>query len=496
MGGHKTMKKQLRAWGCALLALSFLPLAGCTGGTGDPGTDSSAQAPQESETTAAEETTLTEETTEPAVLPEVFEDYRIGTLNAADGLANTSNKKRFYNDAFNALSDVTGVTVGRGYELTWLAYDGAKKYLGNGNDYSGYWQGDGVFFTSAEILRIYPQAVYFRFAVKNIGGTEIKMTDVEKSGVEIVPAGRAIAAENFTNTFAYTGSGLSENKTISLTVVDSVRGGQDGAVWGDLLFRFDSKGNGTVTRLPDCTEVGTFTLGGTDVICPHSNAVSFSGVKYAPDDEFPLMYSNVYNTYSAQADRREGYCCVYRITRSGEKFTGELVQVLRIGFVSDGTLWRSFESGADVRPYGNFVVDAERGRLWAFVMRDKEKKTRFFSFDLPDVRAGEDGILPGVKVYTLTKEAILKQFDTEYINYMQGACMRDGLIYSVEGFTDAKKDSAPALRVIDTERGVQIAFADLYAHGFRIEPELVTFMGDTLLYSDNKGKLFSVSWGK
>lgn len=494
-------KKCLRI-GCLTAAvLICLPVFGCGQQGGEAQTTGTAE---------VEATTLPESGTEPAapetgtepaataapVVPEPLTDYRIGTINAADGKSNLTNKKRFYNEAYNALADVTGVTVTQGYELTWLAYDAAKKYLGNANDFSGYWQGNAVFFTSAEIRRAYPEAVYFRFAVKNIGGTEIKMTDVEKSDVRIVPAGTPIDAQAFANTFPYLGTGFTDRHTVTMTVMNSIPGGQDGAVYGDLLFRFDSKGKGTVLRLPDGTAAGTIVLERTDLICPHGNSVTFGAEKYAETDEFPLLYSNVYNTYASAADRREGTCCVYRITRSGANFRGELVQVIRIGFAGDLSLWSSLENGGDVRPYGNFVVDAERNQLWAFVMRDKEKKTRFFSFALPPVSAGEDGILAGVRVVTLGKDEILTQFDTEYMNYMQGACIRNGLIYSVEGFTDAKKSSAPALRVIDTGKKAQVARVDLYGNGYRIEPELLSFFGNQLIYSDNKGKTFAVTFGK
>ena len=479
-------------------ALLLLPLASCGGQTEESAATASApeQSPTELPTelpTEAPTEPPTEASTETPDVPEPLTDYRIGTINAADGKANTSNKTRFYNEAYNRLADVTGVTVGSGYELTWLAYDGAKKYVGNGNDNSGYWQGDGVYFTSGEILRIYPQAVYFRFAVRKMGGSTITMTDVEKSAVTIVPAGTAIDAAAAAHTFSYAGS-FSADKKITLTPLENIGGGQDGAAYGGFLFRFNSKGQGTVTRLSDGAETGTVTLEGTAQICPHGNSVTFGAEKYDASDEFPLLYSNVYNTYASAADRREGVCCVYRLVRSGENFTGKLVQVLRVGFAREKGLWLS-ETGTDVRPYGNFAVDAEQGKLWVFVMRDAPKQTRFFGFDLPPVTAGETGEFGSAKVVTLRAEDIKSQFDTDYVHYMQGACARNGILYSVEGFTNAKSSAAPALRVIDLAAGKQVAFADLYAAGYLIEPELITFDGSRLLYSDNKGKLFEISFG-
>ena len=135
------------------------------------------------------------------------------------------------------------------------------------------------------------------------------------------------------------------------TYLTKIIGGQDGAIFGEYLFRFEYYGTGCVYRVRDILEAKTekvsplcsFELDKKDIICPHSNSVSFGKEYYCEGDEFPLLYSNVYNNYSKTDDKRIGVCCVYRIKRTeagADKFTSELVQVIEVGFVEDATLWK------------------------------------------------------------------------------------------------------------------------------------------------------------
>lgn len=476
----------------ALLSLFFIA-SGCAGtDAGDRGTSETLPVtdPDITETagtdlpaeTSAE--TFAEIGTE---FREIAAEYRIGTIAAKDGTDNLSNKTRIFNPEYISVADAAGVTVNEGYQLTWLAYGEDRNYLGNGNNYSGWWQDDGAAVMTSDILRFCPGAVWFRYAVKNVKGTDMTMADVERSGVTLVAAGSQVISEK---TFSYSGTGFSENKTVTVSQLASIPAGQDGAVWGDRLFRFGKDGTGKVISLPGLEVIGDITMDKTDLICPHSNSVSFGTKYYSPDDEFPLLYSNVYNNYASAADRRVGYCCVYRIVRDGNTFTASLVQVIRIGFADDLSLWASKADGGDVRPYGNFVADDKNDVLFAFVMRDGDKTTRVFSFDLPDVQTGEEEIIPGVRTVTLGKDDVRDVFDGEYSHYLQGSAVRDGLILSLEGFTNAKKDSPPAIRVFDTKTCSEVGFADLFGNGFVTEPELITVYGDQILYSDSKGRLY------
>lgn len=278
--------------------------------------------------------------------------------------------------------------------------------------------------------------------------------------------------------------------TAKFTPLGSVHKGQDGAIWNGCIFRFNGKGQCWVYDLTTMEPMGEFTLDKADRICPHSNAVFFGREYYAAGDEFPILYSNVYNNYPGQL---AGTCCAYRITRENGKFTSRLVQVIRVGF-TDTPLWRS-ENDEDIRPYGNFVMDGEN--LWAYVMRDESRTTRFFRFPMPKITDGEPDTKRGVPVVTLGEQDIAEQFDECYVNFMQGGICHNGLIYSVEGFTvPNQRKATPAMRIFDTKAKKQVLHLDLAAMGLIVEPEFVAVYNGHFYYADHDGNFYSVTFGK
>ena len=203
---------------------------------------------------------------------------------------------------------------------------------------------------------------------------------------------------------------------MQITQIAKIKGSQDGAIFGNYLFRFDTRGQCNVYNMADFKKsdeiqasvpVDSFVLDKAEVIVPHSNAVCFGTEYYAEGDEFPLLYSNIYNNYAKAEDPLVGVCCVYRIQREDNKFTTTLVQVIKVGFVNDYNLWRSSTEPADVRPYGNFTIDTETNMLYAFTMRDAAKATRYFAFDMPKLADGVFNEKYGVNVVTLSGMRIL-----------------------------------------------------------------------------------------
>lgn len=171
--------------------------------------------------------------------------------------------------------------------------------------------------------------------------------------------------------------------------ITTISGGQDGAIWGDYLFRFDSRGNCNVydiSSIPDnpdkeLSPLSAFRLDKADVIAPHSNTVMFGNEYYSSDDKYPLLYSNIYNNYANSHNPLKGVCCVYRLKQNGQYFSTTLVQLIEIGFV-DSEYWSS-ATMKDVRPYGNFTIDCEKSVYYAFTMHDESKTARYFAFKLP-----------------------------------------------------------------------------------------------------------------
>jgi hypothetical protein len=278
--------------------------------------------------------------------------------------------------------------------------------------------------------------------------------------------------------------------------IGNIKGGQDGAIFGSLLFRFDTLGNCTIYDLKDLNEgqdnqlkvVGEFRLDQAEKIVPHSNAVCFGCEFFSEDDEFPLLYSNIYNNYAKEENKMIGVCLVYRIERQGGAFKSTLVQMIEIGFCEDANLWKDCADMHGVRPYGNFVVDKDTKSYWAFVMRDEQKTTRYFRFNLPSVKDGEvDGRL-NIKKVVLNKEDILEYFDCNYHHFIQGASLNNGKIYSTEGFKN-NLVNRPAIRIIDLKKRQETHFG-IMEQGFINEPEFIDFYGDKCLYSDYEGNLY------
>ena len=282
---------------------------------------------------------------------------------------------------------------------------------------------------------------------------------------------------------------------VDIKPLGRMKGGQDGAIFGDYLFRFGSRGHGYAYDLgnlgesEELTPIAEFDLDKSDIIAPHSNAVVFGIEKYSGEDEFPLLYSNIYNNYSKCEDKLVGVTCVYRIRPDGESFTTELVQLIEIGFTDDEELWRSGGDTPDVRPYGNFVIDRDRGLYIGFVMRDADRTTRYFAFDLPRLADGTPDEVYGVNRVVLTPDDIRWQFDTLYHNYIQGATCHGGKVYSVEGFHE---NIHPAVRVIDTEEGRQLLYNDFFLSGQPKEAEFIDFYRGRCIYSDAEGNIFEL----
>ena len=281
--------------------------------------------------------------------------------------------------------------------------------------------------------------------------------------------------------------------------IAKIQGGQDGAIWKDELFRFNTKGECTVydlkeidsEKVKELEPIGRFTLDKADIIAPHSNAVFWGVEFFDPSDEYPLLYANIYNNYAKAEDKLTGVCCAYRVEKTESGFKTTLVQLIEIGFTDDPALWRAFPDRDGVRPYGNFVIDREGGYYYAFVMRTEALGTRYFKFKIPHFRDGEIDSVFGVRRAVLTAEDICDSFDCPYHRFIQGATLHGGYIYSTEGF-DGDEINRPAIRVIDLSEKCERLYVDLMENGYKAEPEMIDFHGDSCYYSDAKGNFYKL----
>ena len=287
---------------------------------------------------------------------------------------------------------------------------------------------------------------------------------------------------------------------MKLNQIATIIKGQDGVVWKNEIFRFDHLGNCNVYNLNELVSgeitnlnpTATFTLDKAELIMPHSNATFWGAHYYAKSDEFPLLYTNVYNSPANFNDNIMGACCVYRLERNGNGFITTLVQIIQIGFTEDCNLWKASPEKHGVRPYGNFVIDREQGFYHAFVMRNEELGTRHFKFKIPPITKGYMDPNYNVKRVILTKEDILEQFDCPFQNYVQGATIYNGKLYSTEGFSDSV--IRPAIRVINLNNRKEEKHVDLWEMGYHIEPEFIDFENGVCYYGDSEGNLYTIEF--
>ena len=276
---------------------------------------------------------------------------------------------------------------------------------------------------------------------------------------------------------------------MKLTSLGNIYGGQDGAIWNGILFKFDGTGVCKIYDVNGFKEISSLTL--DTPLIPHSNAVTFGNDYFEEDDEFPILYTNVYNNYDGKENPHKGTCLAFRIQRSGNNFSFTLKQIIKIGFCEDTDIWCSPDG--DIRPFGNFVVDRDNNKYYAFNMMDGIKKSRYFVFDMPKLTDGVIDEKTGVRTVTLQKEDIIKHFDLDYHNYLQGATVYKGKIYSVEGGT--KSEGCPAvIRIIDPVEGKQEFFAFFRDYIEDFEPEYIDFYKDVCYYGDNYGHLYTIEF--
>lgn len=246
----------------------------------------------------------------------------------------------------------------------------------------------------------------------------------------------------------------------------TVQGGspQSAVVQFPYLFYFGSGGYVKVIDISASVivELGNFALEEIGGIAPHCNVAFFGTNKYDPDDLFPVVYVNAY-----QSTLPNGTLYGYRIqmTESGgvKTFTFTLVQTITVGFTDQ----EDWADQSDSRPYGNFVCDTDNGILYAYVIRDTLDLTRFFSFAMPDLSSAS---------VTLVAGDVIETFDTEYFNIIQDNAYDDGNIYISHGTTNGGK-----IECVSTVKQKRVSTIDLTLLEDNKEPEICAVYNGKML---------------
>lgn len=238
---------------------------------------------------------------------------------------------------------------------------------------------------------------------------------------------------------------------------DSSKMGEQGAsVFGDYLFQFLSHEKAVYIynlKTKSLEEYVTYDIERGS----HCTNASFSNVFYDPNDEFPLLYvsgSNigVYN-----------YIEVFRVERNnGFKLTHIQEIILPASSEKNNLYWQ------------NVVIDNENNYMYVYASTNGAQIAKF---NIPDFKQPK---------ITLTDNDILEQYSFESFRSQQGAVIKNGFLYVIEGIPAQQHISN--LRIIDLVNKKQLYKFNLLELGFNYETEGLAFYKNQLLVTTYYGQ--------
>lgn len=377
-------------------------------------------------------------------------DFSVANVVSSDGtsrqvLNRLSNTKTFKVPRNTTIS----VDADSEWYILALQHDAAGAYLGR---YTSDWAKE-IYFSAD---------VYIKLTAKyGSDGTQEINTDAY---VESLLS--ALSCEKSEGAYTYDGAKIELGNTYTALNTGLPTLHQDGAIYGDAIIEVGSTGYYTVQNIDGLVLKEQTALDQRESIAPHANSVCFGTERYDVGDNFPIFYNNAYNNTALP----KGACYAYRLKND---YTTTLLQSIQIGFTADN-IW---SDGNDIRPYGNFIVDTDNNKLYAFTMKDDIQKTRFFKFALPTLSQGSSVIL-GVS-------DIEDYFDVDYMYLLQGACYFNGKIYATSG-NDSVRAGSSKLNVVNLSNKTIETVVSLSQ--FFAEPETIfvrknkLYIGQTKLF--------------
>lgn len=147
-----------------------------------------------------------------------------------------------------------------------------------------------------------------------------------------------------------------------------------------------------------------------------------------------------------------------------------------------------------VEPVLIWVVDRERGLVYSVVRTERTLKSKGYAlntikeFVLPQISKGKDIIL--------TEKDVKNKFIVKFPSVLQGAAIKDGVLYIVTGYQQSfssRPNSKRAIQVIDLKKKVLLKTIDL-TYLTTNEPEGMDFYrGKALLYCGQEGGIYEVN---
>lgn len=366
-------------------------------------------------------------------------DFGYGTIETANG-ATTYNTSRLNTCKIIRIPGGTSIKLDNQWMMLAFAYSENGAYSGR---FVANWT-DAVYF---------PADTYARLIFKNDSLSTLTTVNEIKSLISNTSITRD------TGNFVYSGNKVELEFKYSAVNTGLPTFGQDGASYDDNYITFNNSGYYKVyTMNGDLLKTST-ALDQVATYAPHANSVCFGNERYEESDKYPLLYVNAYNNTTLPL----GACYVYRLL---DNMTTTLEQQIIIDFTSE-PIWAG--DGESVRPYGNFIVDTDNSKLYAYVMIDSLNVTRFFKFNLPKLSDGA--------IIHLSEEDIEDYFDIEWMYYMQGVTYYNNKIYASCGFS---RDDCKLYAIDLINKRIS---SDIPLGGFVGEPETVLVYNNELYVS-------------
>ena len=387
-----------------------------------------------------------------SIMPFEISDFGYGSIGTSTG-DQTYSATRLNTNSIMKIPAGTSIELANGWTMLAFSWSDAGVY---GGRFYNNW-GSSIYF---------PTDINVRFAFQNSNIGNINDLDSIKNLISNITVSKSEGLFEYSGDKVVIKPKYGVDNTGLLTYGSYA---QDSAVYGDTYITTSSTGYYKIYTMNGDLLKSSTALDQIATIVPHCNSVCFGTEKYDEDDTYPLLYLNAYNN----AGLPKGACYVYRLLNN---MTTSLQQTILIDFV-DEPIWAG--DGHSVRPYGNFIVDTDNNKLYAYVMIDSLSVTRFFKFDLPSLSDGA--------TVRLEESDIEEYFDIPWMYYMQGACYFNNKIYATCGFSTADCK----LYVVDLVDKKVTSVVPM--GGFVGEPESAFVYKDTL-YISSASKFFKLQF--
>ena len=232
--------------------------------------------------------------------------------------------------------------------------------------------------------------------------------------------------------------------------------------YGDYLFQFvHSNSKVYIYNLDEKTLTDVAVLPSNTK--NHCNNVSFSNVYYNENDTFPLLY------VSGSPSETYNHVQVYRVVTNEDKITLQKVQEITLPPSSSKN--QLYWTGA--------VMDNENNFMYVYANGQKAQITKF---SIPDINQME---------VQLTDNDILEQFSVSGFTHQQGACIKDNLLYVMDGVP--QWGDTNYLRIIDLKTKKDIKKINISDYGYRsIEFESISRYKDFFILGTYNRGLYSL----